>query len=76
MAHKLRGALTVVGIVIGITSVVGMVSLVEGLNRSMQNQLDALESMECPEAQGFWFSRPVSPIEAGKLLKRSGRIEH
>ena len=44
LAHKLRGALTVVGIVIGITSVVGMVSLVEGLNRSMQNQLDALGS--------------------------------
>ena len=44
LAHKLRGGLTVVGIVIGITSVVGMVSLVEGLNRSMRGQLDALGS--------------------------------
>ena len=43
-AHKLRGALTILGIVIGITSVVGMVSLVEGLNRSMQGQLAALGS--------------------------------
>jgi len=43
-AHKLRGALTILGIVIGITSVVGMVSLVEGLNRSIQAQLDALGS--------------------------------
>ncbi len=43
-AHKMRGGLTVLGIVIGITSVVGMVSLVEGLNRSMQNQLASLGS--------------------------------
>jgi putative ABC transport system permease protein len=43
-ANKLRGGLTILGIVIGITSVVGMVSLVEGLNRSMQGQLDSLGS--------------------------------
>ena len=43
-ANKMRGALTILGIVIGISSVVGMVSLVEGLNRSMQGQLDALGS--------------------------------
>jgi putative ABC transport system permease protein len=43
-AHKMRGGLTILGIVIGITSVVGMVSLVEGLNRSMQGQLNALGS--------------------------------
>jgi putative ABC transport system permease protein len=41
-AHKMRGALTVLGIVIGITSVVGMVSLVQGLNRSMMKQLESL----------------------------------
>ena len=44
IAHKLRGALTILGIVIGITSVVAMISLIEGLNRSMQGQLDALGS--------------------------------
>ncbi len=43
-ANKLRGGLTILGIVIGISSVVGMVSLVEGLNRSMQGQLDQLGS--------------------------------
>ena len=43
-ANKLRGGLTVLGIVIGITSVVSMVSLVEGLNRSMMNQLASLGS--------------------------------
>ena len=35
-AHKLRGGLTILGIVIGITSVVGMVSLVQGLNRQFR----------------------------------------
>ena len=43
-ANKMRGALTILGIVIGITSVVGMVSLVEGLNRSVKGQIDALGS--------------------------------
>jgi len=39
MAHRLRGGLTILGIVIGITSVVSMVSLIEGLNRSVTDQL-------------------------------------
>jgi putative ABC transport system permease protein len=41
-AHKLRAALTILGIVIGITTVVGMVSLVQGLNRSMARQIRSL----------------------------------
>jgi len=41
-AHKLRSALTVLGIIIGITSLVGMVSLVQGLNRSMARQIKSL----------------------------------
>jgi putative ABC transport system permease protein len=43
-AHRLRGGLTILGIVIGITSVTAMVSLVEGLNRSVQGQLANLGS--------------------------------
>ena len=34
-AHKLRSALTVLGIVIGVTTVIAMVSLIEGFNRSV-----------------------------------------
>jgi putative ABC transport system permease protein len=37
--HKLRAGLTVLGIIIGITTVVAMVSLVQGLNRSMAQQI-------------------------------------
>ncbi len=40
--HKLRAILTILGIVIGITTVVGMVSLVQGLNRSMARQIRSL----------------------------------
>jgi putative ABC transport system permease protein len=38
---KGRSALTVLGVVIGVTTVTGMVSLIEGLNQSMSRQLQA-----------------------------------
>ena len=41
-SHKLRAGLTVLGIIIGITTVVAMVSLVQGLNRSMAQQIRSL----------------------------------
>jgi putative ABC transport system permease protein len=44
VTHKLRSLLTILGIVIGIVSVVGMVSLVQGLNTSMASQLQSLGS--------------------------------
>ncbi len=42
--HKLRSALTVLGIVIGITMVVGMTSLIRGFDRSITGQIQALGS--------------------------------
>ena len=41
-ANKLRSALTVLGIVIGITSIVGMTSLIRGFDQSMQNTMKQL----------------------------------
>ena len=41
-SHKLRSALTVVGIVIGITMVVGMTSLIGGFDESITGQIEAL----------------------------------
>ena len=35
MAHKLRSALTIIGIVIGVTTVIAMVSIIEGFNNSV-----------------------------------------
>jgi putative ABC transport system permease protein len=41
-ANKMRSGLTVLGIVIGITSIVGMTSLIRGFDQSMQNVMKAL----------------------------------
>lgn len=43
-AHKLRAALTVLGVVIGVTTVIAMVSIIDGLNTTFANQLGFLGS--------------------------------
>ena len=35
MAHKLRSTLTIIGIVIGVTTVISMVSIIEGFNNNV-----------------------------------------
>ena len=61
-ANALRGALTVLGIVIGISSVVGMVSLVEGLRASIEAQIDSLgsETITVSRFSSFTASPPDS----------------
>jgi len=59
--------------IVGLGRMLNMNVVAEGVES--QGQLDALVSMQCPEAQGFWFSKPVPPREASELLKQSGRIE-
>lgn len=43
-AHKMRSFLTILGVLIGVTSIIGMVSLIEGLNNSMAKQIESLGS--------------------------------
>ncbi len=43
-AHKLRSFLTILGVLIGVSSIIGMVSLIEGLNHSMAQQIESLGS--------------------------------
>ena len=43
-ANKLRSFLTVLGVLIGVSSVIGMVSLISGLNNSMARQIESLGS--------------------------------
>jgi putative ABC transport system permease protein len=43
-ANKLRSFLTVLGVLIGVSSVIGMVSLISGLNNSMARQIQSLGS--------------------------------
>jgi putative ABC transport system permease protein len=42
--HKMRSFLTVLGIVIGVMTVIGMVSIVQGLNRSFLRELESVGS--------------------------------
>src|SRR5258705_2848374 len=41
-ANKLRSALTVLGVVIGVMSIVGMTSLVRGLDKSLRESIEEL----------------------------------
>ncbi len=43
-SHKVRSGLTILGIVIGVTSVITVASIIEGLNRFVQNKVDSLGS--------------------------------
>jgi EAL domain-containing protein (putative c-di-GMP-specific phosphodiesterase class I) len=67
-------SVAIIKTIVGLGRMLDMNVVAEGVES--QGQLDALVSMQCPEAQGFWFSKPVSPREAGELLKRSGKLEH
>lgn len=42
--HKLRSFLTLLGIVIGVMTVIGMVSIIQGLNRSFLSELESVGS--------------------------------
>ena len=42
--HKMRSLLTVLGIVIGVMTVIGMVSVIQGLNRSFLSELESVGS--------------------------------
>ena len=41
-SNKMRSALTVLGVVIGITSIVGMTSLIRGFDQSLRDSINAL----------------------------------
>ncbi len=68
-ANKLRSALTIVGVVIGVTAVVGMTSLVRGFDRSLQAMLDTLgpKTLFLAKFSGISFMSGKDFLE---LLKR------
>src|SRR3990170_1244409 len=43
-ANKLRSFLTILGVLIGVASVIGMASIIQGLNNSMAAQIQSLGS--------------------------------
>ena len=70
-AYKMRAALTILGVVMGITTVTGMSSIVAGLNRSMATQIEGFGS-------AVIFVRPWGPGEnltAEQRRRRRGLSE-
>lgn len=55
-SHKIRSSLTILGIVIGVTSVISVASIIDGLNRYIQNKVESFG------ARTYFVSRiPVGP---------------
>ncbi|MEO8658879.1 MAG: ABC transporter permease [Bryobacteraceae bacterium] len=61
-SHKVRSALTVLGIVIGVTSVISVAAIIEGLNRYIQKRVEGLG------ARTYFLSRiPLGGQNFGRM---------
>src|SRR5262245_62872396 len=66
-SNKLRSFLTVLGVIIGITAIMAMISIIEGLNQSMKAQLASLGT-------DVLYIRPFAPgAWVGEVPDRLGR---
>ena len=67
--NKMRSALTVLGVVIGITSIVGMTAMIRGFDQSLREMIAAL-GPDTIFVQRFSFQSFSNPAEAKNLFKR------
>jgi putative ABC transport system permease protein len=58
-AHKMRAFLTVLGVFIGVTTVIAMVSIITGLNKSMAQQIESMGS------NSIWVTKTKIDIQFG-----------
>ena len=65
--HKLRSVLTTLGIIVGVTTVVGMLSLTQGLKRSIEDQVRSLG------ANTFTVRKFPAIITSGKQWRKYAR---
>ena len=56
-ANKLRAGLTLLGIIVGVTTVIGIVSLTQGLNKAFSQQISSLGSDVLYIQKFSWFNR-------------------
>src|SRR5262252_8867725 len=67
--NKMRSALTVLGVVIGITSIVGMTSLVRGFDQSLRSLIQQL-GPDTIIISRFSFANFMNGAEMKELMKR------
>ncbi len=84
-SNKMRSVLTVLGVVIGITSIVGMTSLVRGFDESLRDSIRELgpKTMFIAKFSGISFAagnefkdlikRPVLTVDDANAIKREAR---
>ena len=58
-AHKMRAFLTILGVLIGVTTVIAMVSIITGLNKSMAQQIESMGS------NSIWVTKTKIDIQFG-----------
>ena len=68
-SNKMRSALTVLGVVIGITSIVGMTAMIRGFDQSLRDMIGAI-GPNTIFVQRFGISSFASGAEFKELLKR------
>src|SRR3954451_17453838 len=67
--NKLRSALTVLGVVIGITSIVGMTAMIRGFDQSLRDMIGAI-GPNTLFVQRFGIASVAGGAEFKELLKR------
>src|SRR3979490_1525881 len=67
--NKMRSALTVLGVVIGITSIVGMTSMIRGFDQSLRDMIRAI-GPNTIFVQRFGVTSFANGAEIRELLKR------
>lgn len=68
-AHKVRSGLTVLGIVIGVTSVISVAAIIEGLNRHIQQRVEGIGSRT-------YFITRLPPAQFGRLPEKIRRRKY
>jgi putative ABC transport system permease protein len=63
-AHKLRSVLTTLGVMIGVMTVIGMLALIDGLNRTVSNQLASIGSNTLYVQKHGWVMNRDEAIRA------------
>src|SRR5436305_12878081 len=68
-SNKMRSALTVLGVVIGITSIVGMTAMIRGFDQSLRDMIRAV-GPDTIFVQRFGVTSFSSGVEFRELMKR------